>query len=276
MRTFGSEKTSTGLLSFLLFCLSLALTSYTSRNQDGISLGKKIVAESIRPFSVVTYGAYDSVRNIWDKYINLIGVQDYNQKLISRLNALETVNSQLTELEKENTRLKNLLQSKQSQIPNSIAARVIGYDPSGWVQSVTLNRGSQDGIRVNSAVVESAGVVGQVISVSPNTSRVLLITDRASNVDGLIQESRTRGVLEGNGTNFAEFRYVNESDAVQIGDKIISSGMDLVYPKGLVLGVVINVTKSSGGLFKSVKVSPVVSFSKLEDVLVITKVPTEG
>jgi rod shape-determining protein MreC len=269
MRLVSSQKTSSGLVAFFLFCLSLALTSYTAKHQDGMSLGRKLVAESIRPFAVVSYGAYDWFSGLINRYVNLIDVADNNVKLTSRLNALESVNSRLVEIEKENIRLQSLLQARQAVISATISARVIGYDPSGWVQSVTINRGSVDGVVVGGAVIDGAGVVGKVISVSPNSARVLLIIDRSSSVDGIIQETRARGVIDGTGVSLCEFRFVNEYDEVRIGDKVITSGMDGIFPKGLVLGVVTGVGKNPGGLFKSIKVTPSVGFSKLEDVLVL-------
>ncbi len=269
MRIANSQKMSSGLVAFFLFCLSLALTSYTAKNQDGISFGRKLVAESIRPFAVVSYGAYDWVSELLNRYVNLVGVVEDNIKLTSRLNALESVNARLVEIEKENLRLQSLLQARQAVISATISARVIGYDPSGWVQSVTINRGSSDGVVVGGAVINGAGVVGKVISVSPNSARVLLVIDRASSVDGIIQDTRARGVIDGAGASLCDFRFVNDSDEVRIGDKVVTSGMDGIFPKGLVLGVVTSIGKSTGGLFKSIKVTPSVRFSKLEDVMVL-------
>ena len=122
-----------------------------------------------------------------------------------------------------------------------------------------------------SAVIDGAGVVGQVITVSHNTSRVLLAIDRVSGIDALIQDNRARGIVEGNGSSNLEFRFVIDSEEVKIGDKVVTSGLDSVFPKGLILGIVSQSGISSGGMFKVIKVQPAVNFSKLEDVLVLLK-----
>lgn len=268
MRASLSDKGKAGIASFLFFSVSLALTSYSSK-YPGLGIGHSIIAEVIRPFSAVSYNVYDSATTIWDRYINLIQVKRQNEELSARLNGLESKNAELEESQKENIRLKKLLDAKAQTKSVSLAARVIAYDPSGWVQAITINRGSSEGIKEGCAVIEGAGVVGQVITVSPHTSRIMLIIDRASGVDSIVQDSRARGILEGTGSVPLDFKFVNESEEVKVGDKIITSGLDGIYPKGLVIGVVTQSGNSSGGLFKAIKVTPSVSFSKLEDVLVI-------
>jgi len=119
-------------------------------------------------------------------------------------------------------------------------------------------------------VIKGNALVGQVVVVSPNTSRVLLIIDHSSGVDSLIQSSRVRGVVEGLGRDVCELRYVPREEEVAIGDRIITSGVDGVYPKGLMVGLVSDVDKGAGSLFWSVKVKPAVNFSRLETVLIIT------
>ena len=150
-----------------------------------------------------------------------------------------------------------------------VEGTVIAYDPSSFVQAVTINRGSSDGIAPGMAVVEGNGIVGQVVAVSLHTARIMLIIDRASSVDALIQSSRVRGIIEGKGRDKSEFVYVGESEEVMIGDKVVTSGLDGVFPKGLIVGVVTAVQKSANGLFKSIEVTPSVKFYRLESLLVV-------
>ncbi len=270
MRYRFSDKGRVGAVSFALFCVSLILTAYTSKHPRTASLGHQAVAEAVRPFEVFTHGTYSKIISIWDGYFNLIGVTHENSTLRARLATLESVNAHLEEIEKENIQLRGLLNISQSVDRRFVSASIIGYDPSGWVQAVTLNRGSNHGLEIGLPVIEGNGVVGQVIAVSPNTARVLLIIDRSSGVDVLIQENRARGILEGIGESVCEYRYVTDTDEVTVGDKVVTSGLDGVFPKGLVVGVVTKVA-GSGGLFKSVEVTPSVKFTKLENVLVLLK-----
>jgi rod shape-determining protein MreC len=264
-----SDRGRAGLSAFILFCVSLSLTSYTAKHSGSSGYATQIVAETVRPFSSASYAVYDWIRGKWEAYVNLVDLKDENERVVSRLRILEAHNAQLGELAQENKRLKTLLESKESLPNNSVAARVIGYDPSGWIQAITINRGFNDGIKEGDAVIDGVGIVGQVITVSHNTSRVLLIIDRTSGVDAYIQENRARGIVEGNGSSTLEFKFVTDSEDVKIGDKIVTSGLDDVFPKGLMVGIVSQSSMSSGGMFKAIKITPTVQFQKLEDVLVL-------
>ena len=170
----------------------------------------------------------------------------------------------------ENERLRSLLGMQKDLELSGVAANVVGYDPSGWVRSLVINQGASSGVSVGLPVVDSQGVVGQVIAAGRYSGRVLLITDHSSGVDALVQRTRARGVLEGSGESLCELSYVERNSDIISGDTIITSGMDGVYPKGLVLGTVSGVRKSSNGLFLSVEVEPQVRFAKLENVFVVT------
>jgi rod shape-determining protein MreC len=268
MRTV-SDRGRAGLSAFVLFCISLSLTSYSVKHTGTSGYANQIVAESIRPFSSASYAVYDWSRQHWEGYINLVGLKEENEHIISRLKILESQNAKLGELEQENRRLKSLLLVKDIAQSHTVAARVIGYDPSGWIQAITINRGLNDGVNEGDAVIDGAGIVGQVITVSHNTSRVLLVIDRTSGVDAFIQDNRGRGIVEGSGSSTLEFKFVTDSEEIKIGEKIVTSGLDGVFPKGLIVGIVSQSGTSSGGMFKVIKINPAVNFQKLEDVLVL-------
>ncbi len=154
-----------------------------------------------------------------------------------------------------------------------IAANVIGYDPSNWVKSVTIDKGFINGIRKGMSVIEGKGVVGHVISTSRTSSRVLLVSDHASSIDAVIQRTRARGIVEGSGGRLARLSYLIEKEDVKIGDRIIASGLDGIYPKGLFIGVVTNVDPPARRLFHRIQVQPAVDFLKLENIFVVTSVP---
>lgn len=256
--------------SFFLFCISLFLTAYSAKNPSMVRSGFAVFSEFLRPVQILNSSAHSSVTGVWDGYVSLIDVKEENKRLRERLNALESANSALLEFKDENVRLRGLLGIIQEGGMDGIAARVIGYDPSNWVQAITVDRGSQHGIEPGMAVVENEGVVGQVMSTSLGTSRVLLITDHGSGVDAIVQSNRARGVLEGSGGGTCKLLYVSVGEQVAVGDRIITSGMDGVYPKGLLLGVVSEIKSRSEGLFQSIEVKPSVVFSKLENVLIVT------
>ena len=184
--------------------------------------------------------------------------------------ALEAENSRLLEYEGENERLRVLMQLANESKVEGVAANIIGYDPSNWVQSITIDKGFEDGVNRGMSVIEGKGVVGHVISSSRKSARVLLVSDHASAIDSIIQRTRSRGILEGLGGRLARLNYVLEKEDVEIGDRIITSGLDGIYPKGLFLGIVSDIDPPARRLFHRIEIQPAVEFLKLENVFVIT------
>jgi rod shape-determining protein MreC len=119
------------------------------------------------------------------------------------------------------------------------------------------------------AVVTSEGVVGRVIEVSLHTAKVLLITDPNSAMDVIVQRSRTQGIMEGKVEEVCVLKYVQKNEDVQVGDKVITSGLGGIFPKGLVTGTVTKVERKRPGIFQYIEVTPSVDFSRLEEVLIL-------
>jgi rod shape-determining protein MreC len=148
-------------------------------------------------------------------------------------------------------------------------AQVTGRDPTGWFKSVIIDKGRGAGLELNMPVVNASGVVGRIVSVSPNYAKVLLIIDQNSAVDCLVQRSRDRGMVKGLSAEICKLDFVVKSSDVATEDVVVTSGLGGIFPKGLPVGKVLNVKEASGELFKDIEVRPVVDFSKLEEVLVI-------
>lgn len=260
-----------GGASLALFCVSLFLTSYSSKNPQFAALGGAVVQQALHPFQALTHSIYTSVSGVWDSYLALVHVREDNVQLRSRLEALEVHNAQLQELAHENERLKSLLEVTAQVAPRrSVVAGVIGYDASNWVKAVSIDRGTMDGVEVGMPVLGTAGVVGQVIASASGSARVLLLTDHASGVDAMIQGSRARGLVEGLGSATCRWRFVLAGEEVKVGDRVITSGADGIFPKGLLIGTVSAVEDAGKGLFQSIEVAPVENFLKLETVAVLT------
>ncbi len=256
--------------SFGLFCLALFLTAFSARNPSVARVGSAAALQIIAPFQILNSGLRSALSSLWNGYVDLINAREESYKLEERLRALQAENAQLLEHASENKRLTALLEiTKQSGLAG-VGATVIGRDPSNWVQTVIIDKGSSNNLAVNMPVVEGNGVVGQIIATSPNTSQSLLITDSASGVDAIIQRSRARGVVEGMGSQRCRLSFVQREEDIKIGDTVITSGMDGVFPKGLLLGVVSNIRNEKNALFQDVELAPSVNFAKLENVLVVT------
>jgi rod shape-determining protein MreC len=232
-------------------------------------LGGQMINSVLSPVEKISHEAFGSVSYLWTRYVWLLNVEAERTDLSRRVRALEAETSRLAELESENERLRGLLGFTEASGLHGIAATVIGRDPSNWVRTVTIDRGSDHGIRPGFAVVDGRAVIGQTIVVGARSSRVLLLTDNSSAIAALVQGNRAQGIAEGSLGKSLTLRYVLKDYPVAVGERVIASGLDGVYPKGVLLGVVSQVQPDSAGLFQTVLVEPSVDLNRIEDVLVI-------
>jgi rod shape-determining protein MreC len=254
---------------FGLFIASLFLTAYSAKNPGVARIGSTLVLKVTGPFNSLINAAWDSCGGALNSYVNLIGTAKENAALRGRLDVLEGRASLVNELERENVRLRELLRFSSELQLSGVTATVIGGDASGWVKGITVNKGSLDGVTPGMSVLHPRGVVGQVVAVSSSASRVLLVSDHASGVDVLTQESRARGVVEGAGERVCELKFIPKEFQIKEGEQVLTSGMDGVYPKGVLVGTVSQVGAATSGLFKTVEVKPAVDLARIEEVLIV-------
>lgn len=255
--------------SAFFFFFSLFLTAYSVRNPELGRFGYRLADEVIYPFQALHRGFFNSVAGLWREYLDLRGVRKENLVLRDRLQALEGRNSALLEFEFQNNSLRSLLDMTGQQQLKGVVADVIGYDPSSWQRAVVLDRGAEDNIEQGMAVVSGSGLVGQVTSVGRRSSRVLLISDPLSGVDAMIQGNRARGIIEGGGDGNCIWKFVVREEEVHVGDRVISSGLDGVYPRGLLIGVVTEVSSRPDSMFHDIRVKPSVNMDKVESVMIV-------
>ncbi|HEY1264036.1 MAG TPA: rod shape-determining protein MreC [Terriglobales bacterium] len=207
---------------------------------------------------------------IWHNYIYLRGVRQENRDLKKEIEHLRLERVRLGEDAEQARRLQALLQFKEQFITKTVACQVIGSSGSEQSRSVYIDKGSDDGIAPDMAVITAEGVVGKVLRVFGSTSQVLLINDQSSGVGAILEKSRLQGVLHGTGTGEVVLDRVMSDDTIESGEILRTSGGDQIFPKGLPLGTVKSVSHSPDG-FIVINVKPSVSLSKLEEVLVITQ-----
>ncbi len=186
----------------------------------------------------------------------------------------ETLKTRLVGMEevlRENNRLEKLLQFKRQLIYSSVLANVIGRDPSRWHSSMIIDRGLKDGIKEGMAVVSPLGVIGKIMDVDDNMSKVVVLTDPQFSVAVLVQRSRESGILSGTLDGRCRLRYLEETSDIQAGDNIITSKLSLSFPEGLIVGDIVQVQENLGHRSKEAVVQPAVSISQIEEVLVILK-----
>jgi rod shape-determining protein MreC len=266
------KKHQTIFLFTSLFVCALLVYSNSLRQQNKTTLFERGVLQLTSPF----YRTLDNIKNevtiLSDNYLNLIDVQQNNIILKQRIRQQRQQLLQLGEVAQENSRLRKLLNFHDNAHAPELPARVIAVDASSWFRTITIDKGANDGLSEGLAVVVAEGIVGRTIKCSGRTSRVLLANDAASEVSALIQHNRTRGVARGKGTTLT-LNYALRSKDVQIGDAVITAGTGGIFPKGLPIGTITNITKHDYGLFQTLEITPSVDFSRLEDVLVVLGEP---
>jgi len=219
-----------------------------------------------------------SVREAWDGYVALREVYEENRGLKQEIQRLHRENSELRERAASSQRWAELLEFKQGASFQTVAAQVIGRDASNWYRGLVLNKGERNGVNVEMGVVTPAGAVGRVVKTTAFTAVVLLATDPHNAITGLIQRTRDEGIIEGSPHGRLRMKYLPLLSPIQVGDRIVTSGLTGGFPKGLAIGTITRVDKTEGDLFQSAEIMPEVDFSRLEEVMVITAVslPIEG
>ncbi len=259
------------LLIFTFFCIFLYVLSLNFRPPERMDLLQRMVSESILPLfkslSRITSFADDVIAD----YLLLRQTHLENESLREQITSLEQKLIDYQDAYVENLRLRRLLDFKSTIQTEAIAAQVVLHDLTGWFQTLMIDKGFRDGIASDMAVVNDEGVIGRILDVSDRYARVLLITDAGSSIDAVIQRNRVRGIVGGKDANTCVLKYVRGNLDVQVGDLVVSSGKDGVFPKGLRLGTIQGVYRDPLDLFQRIDVKPVVRLSALEEVLIIKR-----
>jgi|DewCreStandDraft_1066081.scaffolds.fasta_scaffold00849_3 rod shape-determining protein MreC len=254
---------ATALMAFSLLLVTASLRSYRS---DPVAF---IVLEALRPLQGAVAVGWGVVTRAWRTYIDLVDVRAENEILRRRVAELEHQTLRIAEILETDRRLAELLKFRTNFLGDAQAAMVIARDPFPAFGTVTISKGEADGVRKGMAVVSPQGVVGRILTTSAHSARVLLITDHNSGVDALVQRTRARGIVEGSLDGRCSMKYLKREEDVTVGDRIITSGLDGVFPKGLLIGEVTHVTRGTRGLLQVAEVRPAARLETLEEVLVL-------
>ena len=263
------RKNQVPLSSCFFVLLSIYILTASARGQLRNEPLGAVVLWILRPLQVVSQGTVNWIKEFRENYDTWAGFKAENERLRKRIQTLEVERQKHLEAQASNQRLQQLLDLRSHLSGTVITASIIANSATTWFQSCLLDKGSADGVRKGMAVVTPLGVIGQVVSVTGRTAKVLLLTDPNSGIDVLVQRTRSRGIVSGSLDNGTVLKYVKRSEDVQEGDRLITSGLDGVFPKGLMVGVVIKVRKQHLGLFQFVEVLPAVQSARTEEVLVV-------
>jgi len=256
---------------FVILVLALVLVTVNAvhRTEGRTRWYDKAVISVTAPLQYVVDAVIKGSTRSAQDYVFIRSVKEDNKLLLKENQKLLYEMNKLNELGHENTRLRELLALKEKMPIHMISSVVIAEDVNPSFRSVRIDRGEKDGVQISMPVINYYGVVGQVIRVYPNYSDVMLLTDPNSFIDGIVQESRARGILRGQGNSYCKLSYLNRLDDVKVGYKIVTSGIEQRFPKGLAIGEVIEVNRKNYGVTQDVVVRPSVELNKLEEVFVI-------
>ncbi|MBI4459510.1 MAG: rod shape-determining protein MreC [Acidobacteria bacterium] len=256
------------VLTVVLFA-QLSLLAYQSRkNQDitPIRYGTLLVVAPLQKSLHVITG---TVRSLWLGYIDLRTARRSSQELARELDDLKLANQRLQNDAEQGRRLQALLDFRQQHPDQGVAAQVIGSAASGTSRLLVIDRGEDAGLRPDLPVIVPDGIVGKVLYVFPRAAQILLVTDSNSGVACLLESSRAHGILKGKNTPLGDLVFVPKSEQVAIGDRVLTSGEDGVFPKGLPVGTV--VSAQPGSDFWELSIQPLARINQLEEVLVILR-----
>ena len=267
MVAIPSRHKSLVLLAGVIILQVLMLAVQIKRDSEG-RLIRVWTVGAVSPFEKAGSSGFGWIRDVWRHYFALQNTTRESEQLRRENNALKLQITQLQGKAAEADRLGALLHFRQShgEVP-MIAARVIGVSAGAASQTIQLDRGERDGIRKNMGVITPDGVVGKVVESYAHASQVLLLTDKDSGVGAMLADSRIQSPVGGQGEPLLVMKYVPNDDTVNPGERVITSGMDRIFPRDLPVGTVTEI--KSGNPFKLIRIKPAANLERLEEVLVL-------
>jgi rod shape-determining protein MreC len=263
------------ILLFLFVLIPVINIDTATRAPRDYRFYERAIVGITSPIQSLISWSLEGIASTFENYLYLLHVRRDNLALLDANRKLQNEIASLRETEQENVRLRRLLRFEERNHLESVVGSVVAKDVSTEFRAIRINRGEADGIQRNMAVVNDEGVVGRILRTTRHTADVVTIVDLLSAVDVVDERSRARGVIEGLTEDVCQLRYVLRTDDIQPGDVLVSSGLGGFFPKGVPVGSVSKVARKSFGITQDVEVKPSVDFSKLEEVLVITKAESE-
>lgn len=261
------------VLAAILFAQIVGLAIQVKRpaQQGDTRLIRVWAVSAITPLEKAVISTQNFFYGAWHNYVYLRGVRRENRELRAELDQMKLEQVRLREDAEMSRRIQSLLAFKEQHIDTTVAAQVIGTSGSDQSRVLYIDKGSSDGIRTDMAVITPNGIVGKVVQVFPDSAQVLPINDQLSGVGVMLQNTRLQGILRGASNGTTTVQYVMADERVVPGEELVTSGGDRIFPKGLPVGKVIDVTPGKD-LFLNIRVLPSAQIDRLEEVLVVTKV----
>ena len=262
-----SRHKSLFLLGGVVLLQVLLLAVQIKRDSQG-RLIRVWTVGAVSPFERAGAHGIGGIRSVWNHYFALQNASRENEDLRRENGALKLQLTQLQSKAAEADRLAALLKFRQTNVDvPMVGARVIGGSADSASQTIYLDRGERDGIRKNMGVITPDGVVGKVIESYRDTAQVLLLTDKESGVGAMLVDSRIQSPVGGTGEPLLQMKYIPNDDDVNTGERVVTSGMDRIFPRDLPVGTIADI--KAGNPFKQIRVRPAANLERLEEVFVL-------
>ncbi len=278
MDTLLSRHRNVTVFVVLLFAQVVGLAVQVRRAAGSTDAPARIirlgVVSAITPFQRVIAGGIHWVGDVWNGYVNLRGTRDENERLKQQVAQLRLESSRQSEDVSQARRLQSLLGFRQQYVAKTLAAQIIGAGGTEQSHIIYIDKGFADHLKPDMPVITPEGVAGKVLEVFPASSQVLLLNDPSSGVGAILEESRLQGVVRGSPSGELLLDKVMADETVKVGERVLTSGGDRIFPKGLLIGTVAEAGRQKD-VFLHVRVKPVSRLGQLEEVLVVTEIAQE-
>ncbi|HZS44759.1 MAG TPA: rod shape-determining protein MreC [Blastocatellia bacterium] len=275
--TTAEAKKKAPIIFVALVLLQVLLISAQSRpgRTDQQSLLRSAVLTIFAPVMYVTSWAGGNVSYVWHNYAALRHAKEENDQLREENTRLQQKSLQADESIAEADRLRKILNLQTTLPYNSVVGHVITRNTSLWVDRISIDKGTLSGVQKNYPVITPEGVVGHVVAVSPNAAQVQLITDERAGAGARLKTSRTLGEIRGTNGPYPELRNIANLEDVPVGEEVVTSGLDGIYPQGLLIGTVLSAQKRTDDISQRIQIQPAAHLSGFEEVIILQVDPTE-
>lgn len=264
------------ILVVIVFLFSIVATIISIQNYDSNIITKKI-KDGYLPANSVFVRITSSIKEYIDGIIHLNQIKKENEQLKEQLYRLESDKVTIEEIKSENQKLKELLDLKNEIFSNADVetARVVLRSPQSWFSYLTIDKGLDNGIKPNMVVINNQGLIGVVVDAGKNWAKVETLLDSDFSASALVVRTRDIGVVKGNveltDKRLCELKYISKDSKISVGDVVITSGMGVIFPKGIVIGKITKIDNDKFELTKDILITPAVDFDNLEYVMVIKR-----
>ena len=277
MENILSRHRNVSILVAVLFAQILGLAVQVKRaGASGEGQDTRLIrvwtVRAVTPFEKSLVWMQSSASGLWHNYFYLRGVRAENRELKQQIEQMRIEQVRLSEDAEQARRLQLLLDFREKFISKTVAAQVVGTSGSEQSRSVYIDKGRADGVKPDQAVITANGIVGKVLHVyDDHTANVLLVNDQTSGVGVILEKSRLQGILRGTANGELAVEKIMSDETVQPGERVLTSGGDQIFPKGLEVGTVSKVAPGKDS-FLDIRLRPAANLSRLEEILVVTKV----